>query len=148
MDITNKKQLVGETLQLWRKIRRTMEEKEPSPWLRLSLSRGQLRILSLLSSNTQMSPGSVADALGVSKANVTNIIERLVRQGLVTRKRDLLDRRSHTIHLTEKGQGEFEHIREWNADRTQRVLERISKDERKGFGAQSGNHACRRAAVD
>lgn len=130
MESTNKKQLIGNTAQLWRKIRRTLEEKEPSPWLRLSLSRGQLRILFLLAS-TQMSPGAVAVALGVPKANVTGIIERLVRQGLIRREQNLKDRRSHTLCLTAKGRGEVERLREWSARRIERVLERIPEDELK-----------------
>lgn len=131
MDTTNKKQLVEETLQLWRQIHKMMEETEPSPWIRLTLSREQLRILSLLFNNTQLSPGSVADGLGVPKANVTDVIQRLVRQGLVTRVPDLLDRRRHTLHLTEKGRDEVEQLREWRLGRTQRILQRISEKDLK-----------------
>ncbi len=124
----HKKQLVVNTAQLWRKIRHALEEKEPSPWLRMSLSRGQLRILVLLSTTTQMSPGSVAVTLGVPKANVTEIIERLVEQGLVTREQNLQDRRSHNLSITEKGKTEVEHLREWSTRRIEKVFERIPED--------------------
>ena len=120
--------MVGETAQLWRKIRRALEEKEPSPWIRMNLSRGQLRILTLLSSNVSISPGNVADMLGVPKANVTEIIERLVDQGLVKREPNLEDRRSHNLSLTKKGKAEVEQLREWSTRRIEKVLERIPGD--------------------
>ena len=124
----NKQQLIANTAQLWRKIRQALEEKEPSPWIRMNLSRGQLRILTLLSTSTQMSPGSVAVTLGVPKANVTEIIERLVGQGLVKREPNPEDRRSHNLTLTEKGKAEVEQLREWSTRRIEKVLERIPED--------------------
>ena len=131
MATADNKQLIEDTAQLWRKIRHALEEKEPSPWLRLSLSRGQLRVLTLLSTSTRMSPGNVAEALGVPKANVTEIIERLVEQGLVKREPNLEDRRSHNLTLTEKGKTEVEQLREWSTRRIEKVLERIPSDKLK-----------------
>jgi DNA-binding MarR family transcriptional regulator len=131
----DKERLIADTAQLWRKIRHALEEKEPSPWLRMSLSRGQLRILMLLSSSTQMSPGSVATALGVPKANVTEIIERLVEQGLVKREQNIQDRRSHNLILTGKGRAEVEQLREWSTKRIEKVLERIPGDKLESLAA-------------
>ena len=125
---SDKKRLVADTTQLWRSIRRVLEEKEPSPWIRLNLSRGQLRILTLLSASAQMSPGSVAETLGVPKANVTEIIERLVDQGLVKREPNLQDRRSHNLTLTEKGRAEVEQLREWSTRRIEKIFEKIPED--------------------
>lgn len=131
----NKKQLVSDTAQLWRKIRQALEEKEPSPWLRMSLSRGQLRILVILSTATPISPGSVAASLGVPKANVTEIIERLVEQGLVKREPNPQDRRSHNLMLTPKGKAEVEQLREWSTRRIEKVLERIPGDKLESLSA-------------
>jgi MarR family multiple antibiotic resistance transcriptional regulator len=133
MENMDKKQLVGEIVSLWRKIRQTLEERDPSPWLRLNLSRGQLRILFLLSSTGRMSPGAVAAALGVPKANVTEIIERLVQQGLTQRESNPQDRRSHTLLLTKKGQTQVERLREWSTGRTERAIERVPEDELEGL---------------
>lgn len=125
----NTEQLVRKTLELWRDVHKTMEQQQPEPWLRLSLSRGQLRLLILLYNNPNLSPGSVADALRVPKANVTGIIEFLVRRGFVMREPDQRDRRSHTLRLTKKGRVEFEQLRDWNLDRTRNVLKRIPLDD-------------------
>lgn len=129
MESTEREQLIVNTARLWRSVRRALEEAEPSPWVRLSLSRGQLRILFLLFTTRQMSPGAVAVALGVPKANVTEIIERLVRQRLVRREQNLQDRRSHTLCLTEKGRSEVERLQAWSTSRIERVLKRIPEKE-------------------
>ncbi len=131
MGSTNKKQLIADTAELWRKISRTLEEKEHSPWLGLSLSRGQLRVLFLLSAGIPMSPGATAAALGVPRANVTDIIERLVRQGLIRRERNPEDRRSHDLCLTEKGREEVERLKQWSTRRIERALETVLEDELK-----------------
>ncbi len=67
--------------------------------------------------------------MGVPKANVTGIIERLVRQGLLRREQDLQDRRSHALRLTEKGRGEIERLREWSIGRLERALENVPEEE-------------------
>jgi DNA-binding MarR family transcriptional regulator len=124
----SRRQMVADTAQLWRQIRQELEAMQPSPWLRLSLSRGQLRIMTLLSSSDGMSPGAVAAALGVPKANVTEIIERLVKQGLVRREPNPGDRRSHKLVITALGTDEMAHLREWSTRRIEKVFERLPAD--------------------
>ena len=48
-------------------------------------------------------PGGLAEAIHVSQATMTGILDRLERQGLVARVRDDVDRRSVTITVTEAG---------------------------------------------
>ena len=121
--------LVRKIAGLWRQLHKTLEERGPSPWLRLNLTRGQLRILFLLSIQGQMTPGVVAASLGVPKANVTSVIDRLVRQGLVNRQHDAKDRRSYILRLTEKGQDEVAQLREWFATRIEKVLKEMGEGE-------------------
>lgn len=121
--------LIRKVTVLWRQVHKALEAKDPSPWLRLNLTRGQLRILFLLSVHGRMSPGAVAGALGVPKANVTGIIDRLARQGLVSREQDFQDRRSYILRLTDKGRDEVTQLREWFAARMGNVLHRMTPDE-------------------
>lgn len=50
-----------------------------------------------------MSPTSLADALMLSSAAMTNRIDRLVEAGLVTRERDEADRRAVWVRLSDTG---------------------------------------------
>lgn len=47
-------------------------------------------------------PASIAEQLWYDRPTMTGIIERLEKQGLVTRENSLSDRRSHRIMLTDK----------------------------------------------
>ncbi len=76
-----------------------------------------------------MSPGAVAAALGVPKANVTDIIQRLVNQNLVSRIQNVNDRRSHILRLTDKGRREVDKLREWSTRRLERAIENVPDDE-------------------
>ncbi len=51
--------------------------------------------------------GDVSEWLLVSSGNITGIISRLVKDGLVTRTQSSGDRRSHLVRLSAKGRQEF-----------------------------------------
>ena len=130
-EMTNKNQLVSENLRIWHKIRRTMAESDTLPWLKININRGQLRILLLVFKNNQLCPGSMANILAISKANITQIMKLLVRQGLVFRERDSRDRRKYSVHLTEKGRSEVETLQGWSSSRMQHVFAKIPEDDLK-----------------
>lgn len=50
----------------------------------------------------------LSSVLRVSNGNVTSIIDKLERDGLVTREINVNDRRSYTVKLSEKGFQDFE----------------------------------------
>lgn len=54
--------------------------------------------------------GEVSRWLLVSSGNVTGIMSRLVTDGMVTRTRSEIDRRSHLVKLSHKGLKEFERL--------------------------------------
>ncbi len=127
--------LIQKIIDLQRQMYRLLEDVDPSPWLKLNLTTGQLRILFLLSLNGEMTPGTVASALAVPKGNVTGIIERLVRQGLVVRRQGGNDRRSYVLSLTPKGRQEVEQFREFGSTRMQRVLQKMAEPDLRAYGA-------------
>ena len=98
---------------------------EPHPWLRLELTREQLRLMFLLSFKGRSSPGEVAASFGVPKANVTGIIARLADKGLISRQENPDDRRSYTVCLTEEGKSRVEQLRAIGAARIREVLGRM-----------------------
>src|SRR5579871_5457201 len=54
--------------------------------------------------------GKVAFTLHCDASNVTGIVDRLVAAALITRQEGPLDRRTKTLHLTEKGQNAVDEI--------------------------------------
>ena len=54
--------------------------------------------------------GDISDWLLVSSGNITGIISRLEKDGMVTRTRSAGDRRTHLVRLSRKGREEFERM--------------------------------------
>jgi DNA-binding MarR family transcriptional regulator len=73
------------------------------PGGRLSLV--HVNVLSLLEADGPMSMRVLADALDVSQASATGIIDRMAQRGLVERLRDTEDRRVVRVALTDEGRG-------------------------------------------
>lgn len=70
---------------------------------RLGITIVQLKTLYKLSYNPNISLGELADKLRLTNSTVSGVIERLVHIGLVERVIPPENRRTVSIHLTEKG---------------------------------------------
>jgi DNA-binding MarR family transcriptional regulator len=69
----------------------------------LGLSIPQFDLLSTLTEREGLSQQELAERLYVTKGNVSGLVDRLVEAGLVERRPLAGDRRSHALHLTDKG---------------------------------------------
>lgn len=68
-------------------------------------------VLAALERNPQgLSMGELSRCLMVSNGNVTGVVSRLEKDGLVSRTPAPRDRRRHRVTLTRKGQRRFEHM--------------------------------------
>jgi DNA-binding MarR family transcriptional regulator len=76
------------------------------------LHHGQGRVLGALSRNRDLSQIEIAEGLHLSRATVTNMVGRMVRDGLVTRRADEKDKRVWRVRLTPAGKKAFERVRD------------------------------------
>ncbi len=67
------------------------------------LTPSQGLVLRQVCARETITPGTIAGALGFSQASVTNIVDRLVAQGLVTRNRSPHDKRQILLQPTPEG---------------------------------------------
>jgi DNA-binding MarR family transcriptional regulator len=79
---------------------------------RHNLSQARFAILMLLSTNTEQSwtPAKLAEALGITKATVTGLLDVLERDDFIERKPNPNDRRSSHVVMTENGQTRLRNI--------------------------------------
>jgi DNA-binding MarR family transcriptional regulator len=70
----------------------------------LDLTQKQAATLWLINSNPGVSQVAVAAALGMDRATMMAIVDRLEERGLVIRKRSSTDRRRQELYLTPAGQ--------------------------------------------
>jgi DNA-binding MarR family transcriptional regulator len=64
----------------------------------------EIRAMFMLINNAIMTTSEIGRKLGVSKPNITSLLDKLVRKGYVERLPDLNDRRVINIAVTAKGQ--------------------------------------------
>lgn len=77
------------------------------------------RTLSLIGHHEPIHPSAISDRTSVDPDKVTRAVDRLVRQRLVARKLDKVDRRRVVLRLTPRGRKVHDEI-----DSVRRVLER------------------------
>jgi MarR family transcriptional regulator, organic hydroperoxide resistance regulator len=69
----------------------------------VGLSIPQFDLVSTLTEREGLTQQELAERLYVTKGNVSGLVDRLVEAGLVERRTPAGDRRSHALHLTERG---------------------------------------------
>jgi len=72
-------------------------------WSEGGLTLAQLRLLWALRDEDGLPVGSLAELLGVNPSTITGHVDRLVKQGLVRREEDNIDRRIVRNFLTDDG---------------------------------------------
>jgi DNA-binding MarR family transcriptional regulator len=113
-------------------------------WHRGSLSLIHLLVLTILEAEGSLSMSHLAEALDVSVASATGIVDRLERRGLVARHHSTDDRRVILVRLTDQGRTVFSHLEQLRRARLTLLVEGLSDDELRGF--LTGLRAMRAAA--
>lgn len=101
------------------------------PGGRLSLV--HLNVLMLLDADSPMPMRGLAEALDVSQASATGIVDRMEQRGLVERQRDAADRRVVRVAATEQGRELIAGIAAERRDHLAQVLEDLTDEELAGF---------------
>jgi len=124
-----KAQLIRQVIELQHKVNRMLRRQVPDAWMELSLTLAQLKSLFFISSEGNTNVRKLAAALSVTSANVTGIVDRLVKQGLVTRRENPEDRRMLLLQVTDKGRALITDLRERQTSRLSKILDYMSPDE-------------------
>jgi DNA-binding MarR family transcriptional regulator len=102
-------------------------------WLSGSLSLVHLHVLTILEAGGPQSMSRLADALDVSLASATGIVDRMERRKLVQRRPDPDDRRMVVVHMLEGGSDIFRKLAEHRRQSLARLLDRLSAEELSGL---------------
>jgi MarR family transcriptional regulator, organic hydroperoxide resistance regulator len=126
----DKTALIKEIMELQRKVDRFRRGTEIEAWMTLpAITMPQLKSLFFISNQGSTNLGKLASALGVTPANVTGIVDRLVEQKLVTRVENVQDRRMLMLHTTEKGEELVTTLRERKRSYLSKTLADLNSDE-------------------
>ena len=116
-------------------------------WHHADFSLVHLNVLALLEARGQIPMGQLAEALDISVASATGVVNRMERRGLVERRHDADDRRIVLVHPAAGAKTVFGEIDARRRRGLGRLLERLTDEELTGL--LRGHRALRaaRAAV-
>jgi DNA-binding MarR family transcriptional regulator len=77
----------------------------------LALTQKQTATLWLINANPGVSQVSIAGALGMDRATMMSVTDRLEERGLLVRKRSSVDRRRQELYLTPSGQSTLRKVK-------------------------------------
>jgi DNA-binding MarR family transcriptional regulator len=117
-------------------------------WHRVQLSLVHIHVLTMLAHHGPMAMGKLAEALDVSVASATGIVDRLEARDMVRRRRSNEDRRVVLVEPTEGAAGLFDEMEAERRTRLRSMLEELTDDELTGFlGGLQAFHAARERHV-
>ena len=85
-------------------MRGMLAQADADPWIQLDMSMAQCKAMLFLCQEGAATISGVAEGLGIGRPAASNLVERLVQQGLAHREEDPADRRRSVASLTGPGQ--------------------------------------------
>ena len=100
---------------------------------KLDLTQQKWVLLAALDKHGECVLSQLGQSLLVTKANITGMVDRLERDGLVERRRDHSDRRLWWVRLTQKGREALEAMNQIQAHWFDRCFKDFEESEMNGF---------------
>ena len=98
-------------------------------WMDMDLTMRQLKVLFLLFDQPPTRMSALAAGLGVTLPWCTSLVDRLVKEGMIQRREDPLDRRLVLCELSEKGRALVSKLWQSGQLQTEAHLERLTEEE-------------------
>jgi DNA-binding MarR family transcriptional regulator len=125
----DKAELIEAVVELQRDFAQFAASSADHPVLQLNLTMQQLKVLSVLGVRDSRSAQELTASLNVRSATMTGIVDRLVAQGMVSRREDPQDRRVRRIELTDRGRAVLNDLQDAGKIHTQQLLSGLDTDE-------------------
>jgi DNA-binding MarR family transcriptional regulator len=97
----------------------------------LGLQQRQAGMLVRLAANEGQSQQAIAELLGINATQMVFLVDELEGLGLVERRRNPADRRSHALYLTAAGRAMLARVRAVTLDHEESIAAGLAGDERK-----------------
>lgn len=93
----------------------------------------QYSVLIVIAANPGLSQSDLADTLGIERARLVRLLDRLERRGLTQRLASRTDRRSHALQLTPEGRKTLKRAKSLAALHEARLAERLGTEQRRSL---------------
>jgi DNA-binding MarR family transcriptional regulator len=121
--------LTEKIIRLQQQVSQVMGQYTPEAWMDLSLTIVQLKSLFFIDFEGSTNFRKLAVALGVTPPDVTRIVDRLVEQGLVSRRENPEDRRMLLLQATEKGKALLARLKQSKTTHMYHILAQLNIEE-------------------
>ncbi len=121
--------LINAVIKLHRRVNQALRQTNQDAWMQLSLTVPQVKSLFFITNHGSTNFKNLATALKVTPSNLTGVIDRLVEQGLVSRKENPEDRRMMLLKATSKGEELVSDLRERRISHLSQALTELSPEE-------------------
>ncbi|WP_235557970.1 MarR family winged helix-turn-helix transcriptional regulator [Sphaerimonospora mesophila] len=125
---SERRALIGRLFELQRELTRLFTHDRSNPLLVSTLTMQQLKVVIVLVREGATPGQTLARALGTGLGTVTGIVDRLVAQGLVSRREDPADRRVRLVELTPRGRVLAEELLDASTAGYLRLLDRLDTE--------------------
>jgi DNA-binding MarR family transcriptional regulator len=100
---------------------------------KLDVRPAQYSVLAVIEANPGLSQSDLADFLGIERARLVRMLDRLEKRGLAKRKASPRDRRSHALFLTAEGQKALKRIKAVAVQHEANLTEKLGAENRKAM---------------
>jgi DNA-binding MarR family transcriptional regulator len=112
-------------------------------WVRSRLQDGgmtyaRMRLLGALHCNGPQIMSSISDELGVTRRNITALVDALEEEGLVRRKPHPTDRRATVIEMTDKGENTMNRVYDEHRSAVAELFTDLDEEDRRGLTRMLG----------
>ncbi|MGZ3283333.1 MAG: MarR family winged helix-turn-helix transcriptional regulator [Xanthobacteraceae bacterium] len=93
----------------------------------------QYSVLVVIAANPGLSQSDLADRLGIERARLVRVLDKLEKRGLTRRLASPSDRRSHALRLTPAGQKTLKRAAMLAAMHEAKLIEKVGPEQRKSM---------------
>ena len=93
----------------------------------------QYSVLVVIAANPGLSQSDLADRLGIERARLVRVLDKLEKRGLTQRLASPTDRRSHALRLTREGQKLLKRATILAAAHEAKLIEKLGAEQRKSM---------------
>jgi DNA-binding MarR family transcriptional regulator len=97
----------------------------------LKVRPAQYSVLAVIEANPGLSQSDVADFLGIERARLARMLDRLEKRGFAERRQSPRDRRSHALFLTREGQKALKRIKALAMQHEENLNKKLGPDKRR-----------------
>ena len=120
---------LGDLLHQWRELMAATRPRRTAADLTFT----QLRALSVLARKQPQRMSDLADALDMTPASASALVDRIDQRGFVTRRSDPDDRRTVLVELSRRGQHILDVMERGSSDHFGRLIEKMTPAEREAL---------------